>query len=172
MRANDLATHYSSEELERRYRQAQRPVERSRWQILWLKSRGKRITEIIDATGYKRWSISTLIRQYNLHGEAGVRDLRQDNGSQPALEATQQQQLLAALSLPPPGGGFWSGPQVKRHVQQHFGAEITQVCAWSYFNRLGYSVQIPRPTHIRAATPDQQDTFKKSASYGADGPTR
>ena len=172
MRATELATHYSSEELERRYRQAQRPVERSRWQILWLKSKGKRIAEIMDATGYKRWSISTLIRQYNLHGEAGVRDLRQDNGSELALDAVQQKQLLTVLGQPPHEGGFWSGPQVKRYVQEHFGLDITQVCAWSYFKRLGYSVQIPRPTHIQAATPDQQDTFKKSPSNGADSSTR
>ena len=117
----------------------------------------------MDSTGYKRWSITTLIRQYNRHGEAGVRDLRRDNGSEPALNPAQQQQLLTALGQPPAQGGFWSGPQVKRYIREHFGLEITGVCAWSYFKRLGCSVQIPRPTHIQAATPEQQDRFKKKS---------
>ena len=95
----------------------------------------------MDTTGYKRWSINTLIRHYNLHGEAGVRDLRQDNGSEPTLDAAQQQQLLTALGQPPPGDGFrlgpttaptgpgrWSGPRVRRYVREHFGVDITQVC--------------------------------------------
>ena len=61
MRAAVLIAHHTTEELEVAYRQAERPIERSRWQIIWLKSKGKSIPEIIDATGFSRTTISTLI---------------------------------------------------------------------------------------------------------------
>ena len=79
MRAAQLATHCTTDELEQAYRAATRPVERSRWQLLWLKSKGKTIPELMDATGYSRTTISVLISQYNKHGPEAVRDKRQDN---------------------------------------------------------------------------------------------
>ena len=45
MKPSELVPHRTSEELEHAYRQAERPVERSRWHLLWLKSKGKMILE-------------------------------------------------------------------------------------------------------------------------------
>ena len=89
MRAAQLATHRTTDELEQAYRAATRPVERSRWQLLWLKSKGKTIPELMDATGYSRTTISVLISQYNKHGPEAVRDKRQDNRADTALTLDQ-----------------------------------------------------------------------------------
>ncbi|WP_084051086.1 helix-turn-helix domain-containing protein [Deinococcus hopiensis] len=91
MRAAALIPHHTSEELEVAYRQAERPLERSRWQIVWLKSKGKSIPEIIDATGFSRTTISTLIAAYNASGEQALLDKRQFNKSDPALNPDQQE---------------------------------------------------------------------------------
>jgi hypothetical protein len=49
-----LATHLSVEDLERRYRAAHEPHERTWWQIRWLLARGQTATAIAESTGYTR----------------------------------------------------------------------------------------------------------------------
>jgi hypothetical protein len=49
-----LRSDISSDELERRYRAAKEPHERSWWPILWLLSRGQLAKEIAESTGYSR----------------------------------------------------------------------------------------------------------------------
>ncbi|WP_084051422.1 helix-turn-helix domain-containing protein [Deinococcus hopiensis] len=163
MRAAALISHHTSEELEVAYRQAERPIERSRWQIIWLKSKGKSIPEIIDATGFSRTTISTLIAAYNANGEQALLDKRQFNKSDPALNPDQQEALFQALQGPPLSGGLWTSKKVKMHIQEHFGIEVTEVCAWGYLKRLGFPIQVPRPTPTEAASPKEQEAFIKKS---------
>lgn len=163
MRAAALIPHHTTEELEVAYRQAERPIERSRWQIIWLKSKGKSIPEIIDATGFSRATISTLIAAYNANGEQAILDKRQFNKSDPALNPAQQEALFQVLQRPPETGGLWTSKKVKIHIQEHFGIEVTEVCAWGYLKRLGFTVQVPRPTHTEAASPEEQGLFIKKS---------
>ncbi len=55
-----LEQHLGTEELERRYREAHDPVERSQYQIVWLLSQGKLTREVMGATGYSRGWIQQL----------------------------------------------------------------------------------------------------------------
>lgn len=163
MRAAALIPHHTSEELEVAYRQAERPIERSRWQIIWLKSKGKTIPEIIDVTGFSRTTISVLIAAYNTHGEQALLDKRQFNKSDPALNTEQQEVLFQVLQKPHSAGGLWTSRKVKMYIQEHFGIEVTEVCAWGYLRRLGFTVQVPRPTHIQAASSEEQGVFIKKS---------
>ncbi|WP_084051340.1 helix-turn-helix domain-containing protein [Deinococcus hopiensis] len=130
MRAAALIPHHTFEELEVAYRQAERPLERSRLQIIWLKSKGKSIPEIIDATGFSRTTISTLIATYNANGEQTLLEKRQFNKSDPALNRDQQEALFQTLQREPETGGLWTSKKVKIHIQEHFGIEVTEACAW------------------------------------------
>ena len=163
MRAASLVPHHTSEELELAYRGAERPVERSRWQILWLKSKGKSILEIIEVTGFSRATISSLIRSYNTEGTQAVLDKRQFNKSEPALNAERQEVLYRALQSPPDTGGLWTSQKVQAYIREHFGLEVTEPCAWGYLRRLGFTVQVPRPTHVQAASPEEQAGFIKKS---------
>jgi hypothetical protein len=53
-----LATHLSVDDLEKRYRAAHEPHERTWWQIRWLLARGQTATAIAiaiaESTGYTR----------------------------------------------------------------------------------------------------------------------
>jgi hypothetical protein len=49
-----LRTDLSVDELERCYRTAKEPHERSWWQILWLLSRGQLAKDIAESTKYSR----------------------------------------------------------------------------------------------------------------------
>src|SRR5258708_17734371 len=67
-----LATHLSVGGLERRYRAAHEPHERTWWQILWLLARGQTATAIAESTGYTRAWIGQIAKRYNAAGPAGM----------------------------------------------------------------------------------------------------
>ena len=161
MKPSKLVPHRTSEELEHAYRQAERPVERSRWHLLWLKSKGKMILELIEVTGFSRTTISTLIRRYNTEGVDAVLDRRQFNGAAPALNEAQQETLFLAIRDTLPDSGLWTSQKVRRYIQETFSIEVTDVCAWGYLRRLGFSVQMPRPKNAKAASPEEQGVFIK-----------
>ena len=117
----------------------------------------------MEITGYSRATISELIRQYNAQGVEAVVDKRRHNRSATALDTTQQAKLFEALHSPPLGGGLWSSAKVQAYVKTTLGTLVTEPCAWGYLRRLGFTVQVPRPTHVQAASPDEQQAYKKKS---------
>src|SRR5258708_9314877 len=123
-----LATHLSVDELEKRYRAAHEPHERTWWQILWLLARGQLAKDIAQSTGYTASWIGQIAKRYNAEGPAGMVN-RQRTTSWRAprmLSAQQQEELRAALAGPAPGGakhwgcragGGWGARPVGRPVQ-------------------------------------------------------
>ncbi|WP_425429976.1 hypothetical protein [Deinococcus hopiensis] len=69
--------------------------------MVWPKSKGKSVLETIDATGFSRTTISTLIAAYNADGEQALLDKRQLNKFDSALNPAQQEALFQALQRPP-----------------------------------------------------------------------
>jgi DNA-binding CsgD family transcriptional regulator len=67
-----LQPHLSIEELERRYRQAKAPFERSQFQIIWLIAQGKLVEEVAAITGYNNSLVYQLIQRYNQLGAEAV----------------------------------------------------------------------------------------------------
>ena len=65
-----LRTDLSVDELERRYRAAKEPHERTWWQILWLLARGQLAKDIAQSTGYSRYWIGQIAKRYNAEGAA------------------------------------------------------------------------------------------------------
>ena len=46
-----ITPHLSTDELEKRYRQATNAIERSRYQIIWLLAQGRSTKEVAEVTG-------------------------------------------------------------------------------------------------------------------------
>src|SRR5215831_7363839 len=69
-----LHPHLSTDDLERRYRSAHEPHERSWWQMLWLLSRGQTARQVAQSTGYSPYWIGQLAKRYNREGPAGMRN--------------------------------------------------------------------------------------------------
>src|SRR5215471_10676325 len=67
-----LRTDLSVDELERRYRAAKEPHERSWWQIVWLLARGQLAKDIAQSTGYSRSWIGQIAKRYNAEGPEGM----------------------------------------------------------------------------------------------------
>ena len=151
-------------ELERRYRRARDPVERSHWRIVWLLARGEPTAEVARATGYSVGWVREVAKRYRAGGPAGLGDRRHANpGAAPLLAPAQQEQLRAALGGPAPGGGLWTGRKVASWIGERIGRPVAEVRGWEYLRRLGFSPQRPRPREARADA-EAQAAFKKGGS--------
>lgn len=161
-----LEEHLTVGELERRYRGARDPVERSHYQIVWLLSRGKPTEEIVGATGYSPNWVREITRRYNRGGPEGLGDRRHRNpgGAERALlKAGQREELREVLEEPPEDGGLWSGRKVAEWIERKTGRQgVRAQRGWEYLRRLGHTPQVPRPANV-AADPEEQEAFKKSS---------
>ena len=71
-----LQPHLSVDDLERRYRAAKEPNERSWWQILWLLSQGHTAVQVSAVTGYSASWIGQIAKRYNTQGPDGRHNRR------------------------------------------------------------------------------------------------
>jgi len=160
-----LETHVETAELERRYRAANDPVERTHLQIIWLLSRGKLTREVVEATGYSSTWIHQIARRYNRDGVVGLRDGRHLNaGGESVLSIELRGELARALDEQAPDGGFWTGPKVAEWIGRKVGHKVHKRTGWKYLKRLGYSPKVPRPAHEQADKAEQAEFPKEYAS--------
>lgn len=160
-----LALHLTVAELAQRYRQARDGTERSHWQIIWLLAQGHPAYKVAEMMGYSAYWIGQLARRYTIEGAAGLRNRRHQARPSPqallpvvaALEA-----LRAAVSGPAPAGDVWNQRTVAQWLSARVGRPVSQHTAWTYLRKLGWTSQTPRPRHVRAATAEEQEAFKKT----------
>lgn len=159
----ELQPHLSTAELYERYRACRRPNEKARWRALYLISRGTLAAEAARRVGRTSGWVTQLTRRYNERGAEAVPDRRGEvkPGPPPRVEAVASE-LDAALRSAAPDGGLWTAPKVARWIEGRTGEPVHETTAWRAMRRLGFSLQVPRPRHTRAATEREQVRFKKS----------
>lgn len=153
----------SVEELERRYRAAREPHERSWWQILWLLGRGQLAKDIAESTGYSRYWLGQIAKRYNAEGAAGMHNRQSTHAHRAALLLSPEQlaALAAAVRGPAPEGEDWTGRLVAAWMRQRLGRQVSAQVGWVYLVRLDGKRRKPRPRQV-LADPEQQAAFKKS----------
>ena len=104
-----LADHLSSYRIFDRYRQTKGAIARTHWQIIYLKSQGKVVKDIVDVTGYGKKLVEDIIFRYN---EAGPDHFIEDQGFPDEIRseyqrksneldtARQAQQEMLATKIP------------------------------------------------------------------------
>jgi transposase len=168
MAALELAEHLSTAELGRRYRAARDLVERGHLQVVWLLARGRSAAEVARIMGLSGCWVAEVVRRYNEKGPDGLGDRRRGNaGAKPLLGAEDEAALRAALAEPPSDGGLWTGPKVAAWMAARLGREVWPQRGRDYLRKLGYSAQVPRPRHAKAASPEEQAEYKKARRVGA-----
>jgi transposase len=157
-----LNEHLSVAELEQRYRQAEAPVTRSHFHILWLLAQGKTAQAVAEVTGYSPYWVGQIARRYNQSGPNAMGDQRRHNpGGQWLLSEEQKAQLDQALQQPPADAGLWTGPKVAAWIEKKIEKPVHPQRGWDYLRLLDYTPQVPRPRHHKADA-QAQEVFKKN----------
>jgi transposase len=169
-----IVEHLPIEELEARYRAARDVTEARHFQAIWLLAQGRTVLEVSAVLAFvPRW-VEQLAQRYNAFGPAALGDRRRHNGKAAGLLSKE---LLAALAervkTPPEDGGLWSGPKAAAWIAARLGlAKVHPQRGWEALQRIGWSIQAPRPRHPRAATPEQREALKKTWMRRSRGPRR
>jgi len=153
--------HLSIEELEERYRRCKNVVEKSHWQVVWLKAQNFSTGEVARIVGFNTDWIRRVTHRYNERGPESLKDGRAQNSRPPLLSAEDQKALLAALSTPAPDGGLWNSVKVAKWISDRIGRQVRFQRGWVYLRRLNWRLQVPRPRHIEASE-EVQTAFKKT----------
>ncbi|MBI5835285.1 MAG: helix-turn-helix domain-containing protein [Armatimonadetes bacterium] len=143
--------HLTPDELESRFRASRDPVERLRYQVIFLMSSGSSTRKVAETTGYSIPWVRRLVHEYNENGPGCLTDRRHANpGATPMLSPAQQAELAAALHQAPPGGGKWTSQKVADWIGARTGRTTYPQRGWVYLRKLG-------PVGDTAPTPPTAD---------------
>ena len=169
MRRLPLARHLPVGKLRYKYRACRHPVEKPRWHALWLLARTdqpRTAAQVADLVGLSAVTVREVLHRWNDHGPEGVADGRRGNGADPKLTPRRRDALYAALQKRPPDGGLWSGPKVARYVADRWGVTVRPETGWRWLRDLGFTLQVPRPSHPRSADTPTRRARKKTCDAG------
>jgi transposase len=158
-----VADHLSIAELEERFRTAKDPILARHAQVIWLLAQGHTTAQVSRVTSFvPRW-IGQLLARFNAEGIPALGDLRRHNGrAASVLKPDLLERLRVRLADPPPDGGLWTSRKVGQWLAGELGLEaVSSQRGWEALQRIGWSIQKPRPRHAKAATPEQEAAFKK-----------
>ena len=169
MRRLAVERRLTADQARARYRACARPVEKTRWHALWLLLRPDRPrtpAQVADTVGLSVIAVRHALRRWNHLGPDGLADRRRGNGATPRLTPDQRAALRSAFRKRPPDGGLWSGPQVARYARDRWGVQVRQQTGWQWLRDLGFTLQVPRPSHPRAADAAARRRWKKTCGRG------
>lgn len=158
-----LDLQHTPEELQRHYQQASSAVERRRSQVIWFLALGKTAQETAELTAYSHVSILDTIHKYNSAGLEGLKDHRVDNQGAPTV-LTDQEMLLLAQSIRSDfeQGIIWRGKDVLQWVKRVCNKELHQPRAYELLSAIGFTLQVPRPSHELSDLGRIEDFKKKT----------
>jgi transposase len=165
MKRLPVERHLSAEQARERYLACPHPVEKTRWHAVWLllrQDQPRTPAQVAGVLGLSAVTVRDYLHRWNARGPDGLLDLRKGNGAEPLLDAARRGALLAAVRRRHPDGGLWTGPKVALYVRDRWGVAVCPQTGWQWLRDLGFTLQVPRPSHPRAAGPDQRLRWKKT----------
>lgn len=153
---------HSVEQLKAHFRACTCAVERRRTQAVWWLLEGRSREEVVNLTAYSTSSLVEIIKRYNAEGLAGLRDKRHDNPGAPSLLSDEELWLLAQVVRKDyRQNKVWDGQKVVTWLRQELGKDLHVSRAYEALATIGFSPQIPRPSHSKADRAEQEQ-FKKN----------
>jgi transposase len=169
MRRLPFVRHLPVGKLRHKYRSCRHPVEKPRWHALWLLARTdepRTPAQVADLVGLSAVTVRAVLHRWNDLGLEGVGDRRRHNGADPKLAARRRDALYAALQKRPPDGGLWTGPKVARYVRDRWQVAVRPETGWRWLRDLGFTLQVPRPSHPKSADRPTRRRWKKTCGGG------
>jgi len=167
MKRLPVEPHLTADQAQAHYRACRHPVEKVRWHAVWLLLRAdppRSPAQVAGLVGLSAVTVRDVLRRWNAHGPAGLADRRQGNGARPKLTAGQRAAPLTALKKRHPDGGLWTGPKVAGFVRDRWGVAVCPQTGWQWLRDLGFTLQVPRPAHPRAAGPAARRRWGKTCA--------
>jgi transposase len=133
-----------------------------RVQAVILAKQGDTAPQIARALGFSRRAVQAWIAAYNRNGLEALPD-RPHPGRTPTLSRDQEAAFLGRIEAPPraeDGAWEWRGSDIRRLLEQQFGARYTRGGVYKLLHRLGYRDLMPRPQHPDSS-PEAQEFFKE-----------
>jgi transposase len=169
MKRLPVKRHLTADQARAKYRACRHLVEKTRWHAIWLLLHGhppRSPAAVAGVVGLSAITVRDALRRWNAHGPGGLADRRQGNGAQPKLTAGQRAELFAALKRRHPDGGLWTGPKVAGFVRERWGVAVCPQTGWQWLRDLGFTLQVPRPSHPRTAAAAARARWKKTCAGG------
>jgi transposase len=154
--------HLSVEELQAEYRDSDDATLARHYQVIWLLAQGRTCAEVARFTSFAlRW-VEQLLARCNAFGPGSLGDRRRGNGAAATvLTAALLEKLRERVKRPPDDGGLWSARKVAAFMAAELGRErVAEQRGWEALRAIGWTIQVPRPSHVRAATPEEQAAFR------------
>ena len=161
--------HHTLEELRAAVQRVPDADERDRIRMVLHAKEGQTGAAIAQRLGYTDRAVRKWIRRYNEGGLEGLRDLPR-SGRPRHLDAAKEEEVrrrLDAGAQPRDGVCTLRGEDVRRILEEEFGARYSLGGAYVVLHRLGYSSLVPRPRHPEADTAAQEEFEKNTPGDGA-----
>jgi transposase len=160
-----VVDHLGVAELQAGWRESKDATLARHYQVIWLLAEGRSCAEVAQLTGFVRRWVEELVERYNRFGPASLGDRRQSNGAKPKILTPE---VLATVrervKFPPDDGGVWTAKKAAAVMAAELGlASVAEQRGWEALRAIGWTLQRPRPQHARAATPEEQEAFKKTS---------
>jgi transposase len=167
-----VVRHATANQARAKYRACRHPIEKVRWHALWLLLRADRPrtpAQVAEVVGLSVITVRDVLHRWNGRGPLGLADRRASNRGRPRLTGDRRAALFAALKRRPPDGGLWTGPKVAAFVRDRWAVTVCPQTGWQWLRNLGFTLQVPRPRHPRAAGPAARRRWGKKLA-GPAGP--
>ena len=156
--------------LEHLYAQEKQAKAKTRLQCAILRKKGESQPFIAEVTGLPVTTVSDILRRFEERGMKGCYAIKQQ-GQPRKLSPRQRAQLKKLLSGSPQKQGLpfvmWTTKLVQYIVHKKFGVSYVMMQIHRILKSLGFSLQKPRPRHLKA-NKRLQAQFKKKCGKDFD----
>ncbi len=150
------------EQLRARRAKEDDPRVRDRLTLLILMKQGYSARQAAQLLGWSTATTVKCVKRLNRWGYQGLKN-RSPPGSKPTID---YRALKRALDQSPRKFGYpheaWTPQLVRCYLQDHQGVTISPNYVYTVIKKVGYSIRVPRPHHVRA-DPESVETFKKKS---------
>ena len=164
-----VIAHDTLEELRATVRRTADGDERDRVRMVVCAMEGDTSAAIAKRISCTDRAVRKWIRRYNDGGLAGLRN-RPKSGRPRHLDLAKEDDFrrrLDAGAQVQDGVCVLRGEDVRRILEEEFGARYSLSGAYAVLHRLGYSSLVPRPQHPKADVAAQEEFEKNSPGDGA-----
>lgn len=167
-KGNKFLSGISTERLVALYNKERHPKAKIRIQCAILRKKGKTQAEISESTNWPIQTVSDTLIRFEERGLDGRYAIKQ-TGQPTKLNRKQKAKLKKMIVEPPQKQGLpfitWTSKLVQYVIKKRFGVIYVLRQVYNLMRGFGFSIQRPRPEHLKA-NKELQLKFKKNSDAG------